>query len=248
MPYDKMDAREKVNIALSKDKLKDAFIWGVVGMNQPRKRLDLSLAYFAAWWKAEGKPKNAYIYLHCDHGGVYDLTQLVDYLGIKGRILTTSSDYLSEAQLPSMYSIFDAMISTAEGESWGMCQHEGLACGVPQIAVKCGGMPYWAKDAIYWVEPSQYAFTPNRTNTKRWIASEADFVAAMTHMYRDTELREDYSRRGLELVKRLPSWDDIATHFHEVLLQVIKRTEDAVLTDTVDEFAQTGSYKAGSAS
>jgi len=186
----------------------------------------LSLAYFAEWWKCAGKPANVYLYIHCNHDGVWDITQLSDYLGIRGQVLTTSTA-LPENQMPAMYSIFDVMLSTAESESWGMCQHEGAACGIPQIAVRCGGMPSWAGEAMYWVEPSQYAFTPNRTNTKRWVASEEDFVAAMHAMYTDESLRKEYRQRGLELVRRLPSWDDIALHFHKVLVNVVQRTEDA---------------------
>ncbi len=236
-PYDKTNARENISVFLPTMKLKTAFIWGVVGVNQPRKRIDLSLAYFAEWWKRAGKPIDAYIYLHSDPQGVWDIPQLADYLGIKGRILTTNNQMLPESHMPSMYSIFDAMISTAEGESWGMCHHEAMACGVPQIAVQCGGMPYWAKDAIYWVKPSQYVFTPNQTNTKRWIASETDFVAAMNDMYYNFELRKEYGRKGLELVRSLPSWDDIAQHFHETILKTIKRVESASMIDSVDEFA-----------
>src|SRR3990167_1162231 len=224
--YDKADARSKVQLAVPRAKLQDAFIWGVVGMNQPRKRLDLSLAYFAEWWKCAGKPANVYLYIHCNHDGVWDITQLSDYLGIRGQVLTTSTA-LPENQMPAMYSIFDVMLSTAESESWGMCQHEGAACGIPQIAVRCGGMPSWAGEAMYWVEPSQYAFTPNRTNTKRWVASEEDFVAALHAMYTDESLRKEYRQRGLELVRRLPSWDDIALHFHKVQRNIIPRRQDA---------------------
>lgn len=236
-PYDKTNAREHISVFMPNVQLKSAFIWGLVGVNQPRKRIDLSLAYFAEWWKRAGKPDDAYIYMHSDAKGVWDVPQLADYLGIKGRILTTSRALLPESHMPSMYSIFDAMISTAEGESWGMCQQEAMACGIPQIAVQCGGMPYWAKDAIYWVKPSQYVFTPNQTNTKRWIASEEDFVKAMSDMYSSAALRGEYSKRGLELVRSMPSWDDIALHFHDTLTQVIRRVEDASSGDVSDEFA-----------
>lgn len=236
-PYDKSDAREQMQIGISKEKLRDAFIWGVVAMNQPRKRLDLSLAFFAAWWKHNGNPTNAYIYLHSDPRGMYDIQQLAEYLGIRGRVLTTQGA-LPETHLPHMYSIFDAMIATSEGESWGMCNHEGMACGIPQIAVRCGGMPYWAKDAIYWVNPSHYAFTANRTNTKRWVASEVDFVSAMDAMYDSKALRDEYSVKGLELIKNMPTWDDIADHFDDVLRTTIQRSIDAKkLPDAVAEFA-----------
>lgn len=116
------------------------------------------------------------------------------------------------------------------------CNHEAAACGVPQIAVECGAMPSWAGDAFYWVKPSQYLFVPNKTNTRRWIASEKDFVAAMDAMYKDENLRKEYSQRGVELVKSLPSWDDIAAHFHDTLYKTVKRYRDARTVDVLSEF------------
>lgn len=201
----------------------DAFIWGAVAMNQPRKALDLTIAYWAAWWKAAGKPDNAYLYLHTNNNGSWDLQQLVSYHDIRGRLIgsETGSQALTEQQMPTLYSAFDVMISTAEGESFGLPLLEGMACGIPQIAVKCGGAPSWAGDSIYWVKPSFYRFTSNRTNTKRWIASEIDFVTAMNDMYNNAELREDYSKRGLEMAKAM-SWDGIAKHFDNVAKQILQ--------------------------
>jgi FkbM family methyltransferase len=237
MPYDKADARRKMQISIAGKSVEDAFIWGVVGMNQPRKRIDLSMAFFAAWWKAAGKPDNAYLYLHTNfRGGVWNIPQLAEFLGIKGHVMTTAKEGIPENSMPAMYSIFDCMISTSEGESWGMCNHEGMACGIPQIAVQCGGMADWAKDAMLWVKPSHYAFTPNGMNTKRYIASERDFVDAMQRMYLHPELREDYSKRAIELTKTLPSWDDIGDHFHDSLLSTIRKVEGAKAFDAAAEF------------
>ena len=236
VPLSKQESRE--GISDERRNIRDAFIWGAVAVNQPRKRLDLTMAYWAAWWKAAGKPDNAYLYLHTNSDGVYDTKQLSQYLGIKGRVLETEGGLtLRDEQMPTLYNAFDVMLSTAEGESWGMCQHEGLACGIPQIAVRCGGMPEWAGDAIHWVEPSQYKFTDNRTNTKRWTASEQDFVAAMDLLYRDAAYRSELSKRGIEHAAKF-KWDDVARHFDKVLKQVlsVQRIATKAANDALSEF------------
>lgn len=536
-PYSREEARSGIPIPYNN--IANAFIWGVVGQNQPRKRLDLSLAYWAAWWRQTGKPDNAYLYLHTMPDGVWDIRQLSDYLGIKGRVFSTEGGQrLSDFEMPSLYNAFDVCISTSEGESFGIPLLEGMACfasntpvyaesvergmsrpysgdmirihvntdyvevtpnhpiwtafgwqlagdiqvgtpllynnlygkkrnisdtiekvvevlqndaaqrgrsesghksfqsnvvssqvgytedtpgqneisrcvvynitadgisgrsnrrgrwsdyfqdgkvkgnrqvemetccirneyqhgadgmaggrngqetlsiqsseagtrsllqfeydgcvlsesiqstgtstgsekridtshnslerdsviyadtvrqefasdrealknciaseaaeyktitqierytvenisvfnlktasglyfaagflvhncGIPNIAVECGGAPYWAGDSIYWVKPSYYQFTVNRINTKRWIASEADFVRAMQDMYENTELRDDYAKRGLEKAKQL-TWTSAGDHFDAVLRKVLNAKKAAVASrDALAEF------------
>ena len=220
--YNKAEAREGLPI---KGRKEDAFIWGVVAANQARKRLDLTIAYWAEWWKRAGKPANAYLYVHTNSGGAWDLQQLATYCGIRqtGRLLETEggNQQLSDRQMPTLYNAFDVMISTSEGESFGLPLLEGLSCAIPQIAVRCGGAPDWAGDSIMWVEPSHYAFTELRINTKRWIASEQDFVTAMDRMYTDAALRADYAKRGMEKAKTL-KWSDVGDHFDIELHKVLE--------------------------
>lgn len=228
--YNKKECRSGIHFNTD---LSNAFIWGVVGRNQPRKRLDLSVAYFAAWWKRAGCPENAYLYIHADGDGSWDIRQLIDYCGIRGRVFATDGGVsLPDEQLPGLYNSFDAMISTSEGESFGLCALEGMACSVPQIAVECGGQPHWAGDAIHWVKPSYYSFTSNRTNTKRWIASEKDFIDAMDDMYQNSALRKEYINRGLQLVGRMDNWDTIVAHFDKVMKKILNVRAIASKADT----------------
>lgn len=233
--YNRKEARE--GIATGSKNINDAFIWGVVAANQPRKRLDLSIAYFAAWWSAAGKPDNAYLFIHTNNGE-YDLKQLADYCGIRGRLLgTDGGQSLPDNYLPSLYNAFDAMIHTSEGESWGLTMLEGMACGIPQIAVETGGAPSWAGEAVSWVKPSYYQFTP-RIGTKRGIASENDFVSAMIEMYSSEDQRRVYSERGRAVALKL-KWDDLAIHVAQQLRKILdaRKVASQTETDCLAEFA-----------
>lgn len=231
-PYDKLEARQGITMKTDPEK---AFIFGYVNANQPRKRLDLAMAYFAAFLKAEGNPDNVWLYLHTNPAGGWDWVQLADFLGLRGRLLTTGEGHLPESCLPSLYSALDVMISTSEGESFGLTAIEGMACGVPQIAVRCGGMPDWAGSAVNFVDPSYYAFTANRTNTLRHIASEQDYVKCMREMYNDASLRQSYRERGLELTQQL-TWDSAAAKFDTTLRQILTAERAAVVSDVLEEF------------
>jgi FkbM family methyltransferase len=232
-PYNREEAREGLPIPH-----KDPFIFGAVAANQPRKRLDLTIAYWAAWWHQAGKPDNAYLYLHTNDDGCWDLRQIATYCGVRSRLFRTDGGQsLRENELPTLFNSFDCVLSTAEGESFGIPILQAAACGIPTIAVHTGGAPSWVGDQgpVYWVKPSSYQFTSNRTNTKRGIASEEDFVKAMNVLYSNPKLREEMGRKGIELAKRF-NWDDITQHFHNVLDGILKARQNAKKVSSIQEF------------
>ncbi len=236
-PYSKEDSRTGIPLPMGQDPM-EAFIFGAVAMNQPRKRLDLTIAYWTAWWNAAGRPENAYLYLHTMDKGAWDLRQLRQYFGIKGHLFTTSGgQILSDIEMPSLYNAFDVMISTSEGESFGIPVAEAQSCGIPNIAVRCGGLPSWAGDSVYWVEPSYYTFTANWTNTLRRMASETDYVKAMQDMYSNADLRAEYRERGLKKAAQL-TWDAAGIHFDKVMKQVlnIRKIATDIAADALGEF------------
>jgi len=119
------------------------FIVGYVGRNQPRKRLDLLLAYFAEWISTRNLT-DAYLFLHVaptkDMGA--DLQALAHYYGLdavtgNGRLIVSEqpthkgTDILD---MPLVYSAMDVFLATTQGEGHGLCEHEAMACGVPVIA------------------------------------------------------------------------------------------------------------------
>ena len=234
--YNKAESREGIPKV---DRMPEAFLFGSVAVNQQRKRLDLTLAYFAKWWKQAGRPENAFLYMHTNENGVWDLKQLASYLDIRGRLIVSysGSQTMLENQMPTLYTAFDVMISTAGGESFGLPLLESMACGIPNIAVRCGGAPDWAGDSIYWVQPSQYSFTANRTNTKWWSASETDFVNAMQDMYSSKDMRGEYIKRGLAKAQQMNSWDTIADHFDKTLNSILSVQRIAKTSSALEEFS-----------
>lgn len=234
-PHNKEEARRFIDLDESID-ISNAFFWGYINANQPRKRTDLVLAYFAAWWEKAGKPDNAYLYVHTNMDGSCDITQLADYLGIRGRVLSTAAGQnLKESYLAALYSACDCLLSASEGESFGLTSLEGMACGVPGIAVKCAGLESWAGDAIEWVEAQQYAFTMNRTNSMRRVVGESEFVAAMDRIYRDAQRREELSSLGIELAKSL-TWGALTEHIDGRLNDVLQRRAAAATANPLDDF------------
>lgn len=145
---DKVASRQRV-IDIDGFPHEDAFIVGVVGRNQPRKRLDLTLQYFAQWISTYNAD-NSYLYLHVSPTGELgcDIDRLVRYFGIGGHVIKSLpriGDGTDNDEMPHVYNCFDCYLTTTQGEGYGLPALEAMACGVPVIAPDYSGLGSWAR-------------------------------------------------------------------------------------------------------
>lgn len=174
----------------------DAFIVGNVNRNQPRKRLDLCISYFAEWVKTR-EVKNAYLYLHVAPTGDdgYDCAQLASYYGIQSRLILAQPDPFhgaTEEQLRMTYNCFDVMFTTTQGEGWGLPTLEGMACGIPQIVPDWSALGEWASEGALMVPCTTIAVTPNKINVIGGVMDREEGICALDRIYRDTDARYRY--------------------------------------------------------
>jgi D-inositol-3-phosphate glycosyltransferase len=201
--------------------LQEGFIVGNVNRNQPRKRLDLSVSYFAEWVLSK-QIEDAFLYLHVAPTGDlgYDLIQLMEYYGLKKRLAIRVPDIGHgdmEDELAQAYSIFDIQINTGQGEGWGLTTLEGMACGIPQIVPRWSALGEWATAAIQ-VPCTEIAVTPNNVNVVGGIPDRYDFIDAMDRFYQEPELRRQHSDLGLTLAEQPRyDWTNIGEKFAAVL-------------------------------
>lgn len=202
----------------------DAFVIGNVNRNQPRKRLDLTLMYFAEWARRGG---DGWLYLHCanrDDG--WDLRELARQLGVgeRVRIAVARKEKLPpESEMPKMYSALDVQVSTTLGEGWGLTTLEGMACGIPQIVPDWSALGDWARPAAKLVPcTGREALFGFNTFGLGGVVDQEVFIAALDEM-RAPATRAEYARRGLELVNEDRfRWDVIAEQFHLAMVKILK--------------------------
>ncbi|RMD80655.1 MAG: glycosyltransferase family 1 protein [Chloroflexi bacterium] len=221
-PVDRVRARQTIGLDPS------WFIVGVVNRNQPRKRLDLTFEYFAAW--AADKPDTVKLYYHgavVDVG--WDIVAMADYYGIQDRLILTSL-HLTPAQgidrdkLCYVYSSFDVQFSTTMGEGWGLTTMEGMACGVPQIVPEWAALAEWPRGAVYYVPCTMQLMHTGGINTVGGIADRAMSIQALDAFYHDPALRESYASAGLALVRHHKyRWSTIAAQFSSVFTRYMPR-------------------------
>ena len=142
------------------DNMNSLFVVGVVGRNQYRKRLDLTIATFARAWELSGRDPLWRLFLHVAPTGDagYDLKALCAYYGVREVTLISKPDVgqgIDERLLPHLYSSFDVYLSTSQGEGWGLPAQEAMACEVPCI------LPYWGSFGVDgWVHEGEACLIP----------------------------------------------------------------------------------------
>jgi D-inositol-3-phosphate glycosyltransferase len=204
----------------------DIFIVGNVNRNQPRKRWDLTLKYFAEWVHSRQVP-NAYLYLHAAPTGDtgVQIGQLAEYYGILERTLLHEPAVwygMSEDGVRNTYNSFDVQITTTQGEGFGLTTLEGLACGIPSIVPNWSSLGETFKDATVQVECTSTAVGPPYINVIGGIADEQDFVDALDALYTHQEWRDLYRRFGMMRAHEPRfSWNHISERYFEVLDKVL---------------------------
>jgi glycosyltransferase involved in cell wall biosynthesis len=242
-PRDKVESRKVVFEALSQPLPDNAFIVGVVGRLQLRKRIDLAIQAFAYWIKRFNVP-NAYLYLHLAPTGDTgcNIRSLTRYYGIEGRVLISEPHIghgVEESVLPLIYSSFDVSLTATQGEGWGLCQLESLACGVPVIAPDWSalGKDGWGGDAIFRIPCNSTALTAPMNSLAYTIGGVPDcesMVQALDFFYTQPHLGNLYRKRGLACAAQF-SWQRTGAMVVSELEGVVGRNSAAKMTSSTLE-------------
>lgn len=204
----------------------DAFILGNVNRNQPRKRLDLTLQYFAEWIQ-RFSVMDAYLCLHCAQEDIgWDLAQLAEYYQIADRVLFSAPASLGETfplgKMPFVYNAFDVQITTTLGEGWGLTTMEGMMCGVPQIVPEWSALSEWPEHVV--AVPCTTQFANPEVNTIGGIPDKELFIQAMNNLYGNSQLRCQLGELGRQHVSQpCFRWDAISDQFHQLLQRATQR-------------------------
>lgn len=241
-PGDRREARIQLELP---PRLFDKFIALNVNRNQPRKRLDLTVSYFAEWVRGYGGPDrgtplkidDAFLYFHaCPTGEQgYDVQQLMRYYGLYGdrtRLILAQPEIgngVPESEVALTYNCADVMLTTTQGEGMGLPTLEGMACGIPQILPDHSAYGDWARDGALLVPCTEIACTPNKINVIGRVVDRHPFIAALDAVYTNKKtakthndpmlgIRDRLSAAGLALANRPEyRWSNIGTAFGDAI-------------------------------
>lgn len=202
----------------------DAFVFLNVNRNQPRKRLDLTFEYFAELYHAGAS--NAYLYMHVAPTGDvgWDCKQLTRYYGLQGHVILVdlgayNNESTTETELANTYRAANTLITTTQGEGFGLTTLEAMASRLACVFPAWSGLGDWAIDGGMPVPCDHHMMTPNgRCNVVGATPAKAQFVAAMSLLYHERGARELYAAKGLALAQRPEyRWEHIGRAFADVV-------------------------------
>lgn len=203
-----------------------AFVVGVVGRNQIRKRIDLSIRYFAKWLETLSAEERelCFLYLHVAPTGeqAVDIRALISYYGLKGRVLAFEpppGHGVTDEEMSHVYSALDVFLTTTQGEGFGLPILEAMACGVPCIVPDWSGLGCWTRDAAIKIPCTSFAMNAPQNQSPHTIGGipgEAETVRALTPVYLSRKGHfaahqwERFSQRGIGLASDM-SWSAVHT-------------------------------------
>lgn len=221
-PQSKRQARKDRGIEAAAD----SFIIGNVNRNQPRKRWDLLIRYFAEW-ALSGPILDAYLFLHTAPTGDTSIRvrELAAYYGVIERLILVEPPTwygVEDKMLATTYNCFDVNLSTTQGEGFGLTTLEAMACGVPCVLPKWSALGDWATEGALMVPCPTTAIGPPYVNVIGGVADQAATVAALDRLYRDRALLKEQGERALALAQQLRfQWKSVGERYDEVLSSVL---------------------------
>lgn len=119
---------------------------------------------------------------------------------------------------------FDLYVDASQIEGWGLGVGEAMACGVPVISVH----DKHVRDEVYgegayMIDPLPPELWDTwHTGMRLVTINPVDLAHAIMKMRDNPEMREEYSRRGMEVASRY-KWDDAREMMVEIVRMTVER-------------------------
>lgn len=201
------------NISYTRLNLNNYFVVGSVFRNQSRKMADLQLKAFAQF--AEGK-NDVIFYMHTDpwdSAGIFNMLELIKDLKITNKVAFSgmrSYQGFDVKDMHKVYNVMDVFFLSTSGEGFGVPTIECQACGVPPVITDYTTTQELVLDNGKSGEAVPVSAEITGTwNVDRGIMDIFKGADALEKMYNNSKLRETYSKRGIEKIRKYYDWDTV---------------------------------------
>ncbi len=227
---DRRDAKQQAREALfaGHPELQDGFIVLNSNRNQPRKRIDITMAGFAHFVAdlPESDARRVFLHLHMglkDLG--WDIRQLGRRLGIDRHLILTGlhsgPPHVDDAQLNAIFNAADIGINTATSEGWGLVSLEQGAAGLAQMVPDhTSGRELW-HGAAELLRPALSLTDPATLCTEQLI-DPLTVAASLRDLYDHPERLRELEEAAVRVSSRSKyRWDQIAGQWQDLFLATL---------------------------
>jgi glycosyltransferase involved in cell wall biosynthesis len=246
-PMDKSEARRRMLPETTPDgrDVHNAFIVGSVNRNQPRKRWDLMVKFYSDWLYGTDTPiasrkfdcqkvKDTFLYLHTAPTGDtgVNVSQLARYYGVLPNLILTEppTHYgVSDEEMCATYNCLDVMLSTTQGEGFGLTTMEAAACRKAIIAPRWSALGELLDGAAWLVKCSTTHIGPPYVNVIGGVIDEEPTIEALWAHYRRAHVREQNGQAAYERAHEDRfRWVNIGDEWIKVTQQVLAEQHEEV--------------------
>ncbi|QFT89375.1 D-inositol 3-phosphate glycosyltransferase [Bacillus sp. THAF10] len=132
---------------------------------------------------------------------------LVRELGIQDRVLFLGK----QENLEDLYSFSDLMLLLSEKESFGLVLLEAMACGVPSVGTKIGGIPEVIEDG--------------KTGFISEVGDIEDIAMNAIKILSDSTLHNTFASNSIKRVKEHFSSQSIVSQYEDLYMHLVNRKE-----------------------
>lgn len=202
----------------------EAFVLGVMCMNQGRKAISLMLRGFFTF--AADKP-DARCLLDMDavSAAGWDIPALCEQFGWDASKLIFRADAVRAGltDLPMRYNLLDAHAVISHREGYGLPLAESMACGVATLALDyCSGPEIVGDGRGVLVKTIDYGVPGTWGGAEDRFPDLADFSARLERLHADPAWRESVARAGMAWA-RTQTWDSAADAVQRVVDSIAEK-------------------------
>jgi glycosyltransferase involved in cell wall biosynthesis len=177
-----------------------------VGRFTALKRLDVLLRAYVRAYPAFTAP--AALVVLGGFPGEWEGKHPVEIIQELGAQQVFLAGWHEQAELPAIFAAADAVVLASAQEPFGQVLVEGMACGLPAIAMAAGGPSEIIADGrTGWLVPPD---------------DEAAFAAALVSAVNDAHLRRARGAAAYDAVHARYSWPALGAHLARIYEQVLK--------------------------
>ena len=203
------------------------FIFGYVGRNTERKRIDRLMRAYELFLERNPEAKNdTFLMMNTDPNDVNMSEQDVDDFRTKFNIRDNTSYFAlspnynfqsTTEELVVLYNAMDTFVSSNSGEGFGVVFAEASACGIPSITTD-----YTSAEELIgnrgWRVPVSDWYWYSRQNIRRALVDINKFADAMTEAYQKDAYRKNLGNQAYRFAKENLDWNDcIMKKWFEIL-------------------------------
>lgn len=170
----------------------DRFVVFWNNRNARRKQSGTLIWWFKEWMESNNLQGKVQLIMHTEpkdpHG--QDLNQIVDRLDLNNREVLFSTQKMPFESMCALYNLADVTVNISDAEGFGLATLESLACGVPIVVTKTGGLQEQVKRG-----KEEYGVGINPTS-KVVIGSQQ-----VPYIYEDRISQRDFNRAMNKMYK-----------------------------------------------